>query len=205
MKKLTRKTIEKTIDYFMSNIQLYFDLPNESQKDVVKRDGDFLIANELTQKYRHDNEKGYVNVDVSYNFDNGIWAVNGYQETTLEKAYVKYLNSLEEKLEKKIDTYEKRCSANFDAFNDLDDKCEKLKDDLKRFDITKIIYNKEKSTTVVWFYNGLGVKPEKVIVHRRKGTKDDIYTAVAYAIAKRKYKCNSTFQKMVDTKLERVK
>lgn len=64
---------------------------------------------------------------------------------------------------------------------------------LFRLYINKIVHNKEKGTTVVWFDN-----KEKVIVKRRKGTKDDVYSAVAYAIAERLYGNNTRFKKVVD-------
>lgn len=57
----------------------------------------------------------------------------------------------------------------------------------------KIVHNKEKGTTVVWFE-----QDNKVIVKRRKGAKDDVYTAVAYAIVEKLYGSNTRFKKAVE-------
>lgn len=57
--------------------------------------------------------------------------------------------------------------------------------------IAKVIHNK--GTTVVWFKD-----KEKVVVRKAKGEKDSVYSAVAYAIAKRLYGNNSHFQSVVD-------
>ena len=56
-----------------------------------------------------------------------------------------------------------------------------------------IYHNAKKNTTCVVFYDNT-----KIIVKRIKGDKDNIYTAVAYAIAKKLFKSNNAFTKMVD-------
>lgn len=57
--------------------------------------------------------------------------------------------------------------------------------------IAKIIHNK--GTTVVWFKDS-----KKVVVRKAKGVKDDIYSAVAYAIAKKMHVTNAHFKHLVD-------
>lgn len=74
---------------------------------------------------------------------------------------------------------------------------EKLSDDFKTLyrsiDIEKIIHNK--GATIVWFED-----EKKVVVKRAKGVKDDIYSAVAYALAKSLHKTNTQFKRYVDIK-----
>jgi len=69
-----------------------------------------------------------------------------------------------------------------------------------KLSFTKIIHNKKKATTVVWFLNG-----DKVIVKRRKGAVDDVYTAVAFAITRQLFKTNAKYQRCVDYYLEEKK
>lgn len=59
--------------------------------------------------------------------------------------------------------------------------------------ITKIAYNKEKKATTVFFADK-GV----VVVKCAKGVKSDIYSAVAYALAEKRYGNNTNFKKEVD-------
>lgn len=69
--------------------------------------------------------------------------------------------------------------------------CSDLADMATKTCVYKVIHNK--GATVVWFGDG-----EKVVVKKAKGDKDSVYSAVAYAIAKRLYKNNTNFKKKVD-------
>lgn len=57
----------------------------------------------------------------------------------------------------------------------------------------RIIHNE--NATIVWFND------EKVVVKLAPGETGDVYSAVAYAIAKHMYKNNTQFKKFVDWKL----
>lgn len=59
--------------------------------------------------------------------------------------------------------------------------------------ITKITYNKEKKATTVFFAD-----KDVVVVKCAKGVKSDIYSAVAYALAEKRYGNNTNFKKEVD-------
>lgn len=96
---------------------------------------------------------------------------------------------------------EKRLTETNREFNDMAELFTKTRNKLIEYQdkyfglwFYKIVHNKEKGTTVVWFD-----KDDKIIVKRRKGAKDDVYTAVAYAIAEKLYGSNTRFKKVVDT------
>lgn len=65
--------------------------------------------------------------------------------------------------------------------------------------IKKIVANKEKKTTVVWFYNG-----SKAILKCAKGVKYDIHSAVAYALTEMLFGSNSAFKKYVNAHTHEV-
>lgn len=67
----------------------------------------------------------------------------------------------------------------------------------KNSQISKIQYNPKKQTVFVMLDDG-----RKTVVRKTKGTKHDIYSAVAYALAKLNYGTNTQFKKDVDNKLE---
>lgn len=71
-----------------------------------------------------------------------------------------------------------------------------IRKEIEKTKIEKVIHNK--ATTVVWFADN-----EKVIVKKAKDEKDSVYSAVAYAIAKRVYESNSHFQSVVDKVIEK--
>ena len=122
------------------------------------------------------------------------WLVGGVEGKTLEEAYLKWLEG-------------NRCYFYKDSQNNLkrideaqnrywQEVCKKQKFEMS-LNVEKIIHNKKKATSVVWFANG-----DKVIVKRRKGAVDDVYTAVAFAITKQLFKSNAKYQRCVDECLE---
>lgn len=91
--------------------------------------------------------------------------------------------------------YKKTVKKQDEIIKDLSSKLRKVCSDLgdmalKTY-VYKVIHNK--GATVVWFGDN-----EKVVVKKAKGDKDSVYSAVAYAIAKRLYTNNTNFKKKVD-------
>ena len=84
------------------------------------------------------------------------------------------------------------------AYKKQMEQYEKLLDDFRTLyrsiDIEKIIHNKD--ATIVWFED-----KKKIVVKRAKGVKDDIYSAVAYALAKKQHETNTQFKRYVDSKV----
>lgn len=123
-----------------------------------------------------------------------------YEKNEIERSYNKLQKDYENLFTAKQET-EKRLTQTNREFNDMAELFTKTRNKLIEYQdkyyglwFYKIIHNKEKGTTVVWFD-----KDEKIIVKRRKGAKDDVYTAVAYAIAERLYGSNTRFKKVVET------
>lgn len=125
------------------------------------------------------------------------WFVGGVEGKTLEEAYLKWLEG-------------NRCYFYKDSIHNLkriDETQQRYWEAVrekhnfeKSLNVEKIIHNKKKATTVVWFENG-----DKVIVKRRKGAVDDVYTAVAFAITKQLFKSNAKYQRCVDECLRETK
>ena len=132
-------------------------------------------------KSKFNSMKDAPNFQVQYK--NKMWFVGGYQQKSLDKAYISWLEGNREYLNSESNKYERKSSY---AIYEWRNETEKTH-------VIKIIHNKKKATTVVWFLNG-----DKVIVKRRKGAVDDVYTAVAFAITKQLFKSNSQFQRCVD-------
>lgn len=65
--------------------------------------------------------------------------------------------------------------------------------------VAKIVHNKEKGATTIWFKDGT-----RKIVKKRDGVKDCVYTAVAFAIVEKLYGSNSAFQNSVEDVLTLV-
>ena len=69
----------------------------------------------------------------------------------------------------------------------------KAKNDYEKLEVKSVYHNSKKNTTCVVFADDT-----KIIVKRRKGDSDSVYTAVAYAITQKIYKTNNAFIKLVD-------
>lgn len=91
--------------------------------------------------------------------------------------------------------YKKIVKDREEMLKDFQTKLNKVCSDLAHMAATTCVYKviHNKGATVVWFGDG-----EKVVVKKAKGDKDSVYSAVAYAIAKRLYKNNTNFKKKVD-------
>lgn len=139
-------------------------------------------------KSKFNSMKDAPNFQVQYK--DKMWRVGGHQQKSLDKAYISWLEGNREYLGSEKNKIERKA---FDYFSEWRKETEKTH-------IIKIIHNKKKATTVVWFLNGDIVK-----VKRQKGTKDDIYTAITYAITKQIFKSNSQFQRCVDECLGETK
>ena len=140
-----------------------------------------------------------------------------FEICALEKPYImsKRTGTLEEcfqRFEKDID-YKKKYEAMNKCYDDLSEAVrrervemcdyrwkanEKINALQNETIIKRIVHNK--GTTVVWFKDDV-----KVVVRKAKGDKGDVYSAVAYAIAKRLYSNNSQFKHVVDSVLKEGK
>jgi hypothetical protein len=110
-------------------------------------------------------------------FKRNLWFVGGIVDFSLKVAYIKWLESNRQFLDERINDLKREVNL----FNWYIDKL--LLKDIVRF----------KRTTLVYFTNG-----DKVQLRRCKGDKDDVYDAVAYAIARQLYKTNSRYKRTVD-------
>ena len=117
------------------------------------------------------------------------WQNQEYFETVYECVncfLIKLTNKLSKDLEHNDNLYKNRTEQYEEAINQLTAL-------YRSIDIEKIIHNK--GATIVWFKD-----EEKVVVKRAKGVKDDIYSAVAYALAKKQHETNTQFKRYVDIK-----
>lgn len=113
-----------------------------------------------------------------------------------KKELIERIKLLENKLKQKeeelewADVRDERLTKEYWYCSELLDKARNCRDNLYP---KRIIHNE--NATVVWFGD------EKVVVKLAPGETGDVYSAVAYAIAKHMYKNNTQFKKFVDWKL----
>jgi len=166
------------------------------EKVLVKETDDMFIFNkyEPIVNFKFAGEKVFIlKVGEKYQV--------GYFGKIYERAELENLNQCFNWLRSHLDTETKydyfermskplfaRIRSQDEMITDLQHKISKTKQETT---IGKVIHNK--GTTVVWFEDN-----EKVVVRKVKGVRGSVYSAVAYAIAKRIYGNNSHFQSVVD-------
>lgn len=92
---------------------------------------------------------------------------------------------------------EKSCERLTQSKNEYMNLWLRSKNEYDSLYISYIYHNSKKNTTCVVFADDT-----KIIVKRRKGDSDSVYTAVAYAITQKMYKTNNAFIKLVDKKVK---
>lgn len=93
-----------------------------------------------------------------------------------------------ERLERDWELLAKELAERVAELDNLEEENAKLRNNVV---LNHVIHNK--NATIVWFNNG-----KKIVVKRAKGEKGDVYTAVAYALAKSLFTTNTNFKKIVD-------
>lgn len=100
-----------------------------------------------------------------------------------------------------FDTYRHRMTEPIGTISNISVTGKLYIDEFNKFDIKKVVVNPKKNATTVIFKDG----SVEVVKRHPNDPEADIYSVVAYAVAKHVYGSNSALKRQIDDKVEVLK